>query len=329
MGSIGTTHAQAMHSIGGVELTVYSGGTESSGAEFGWSGATRRSLEDVVHDSDLDLVVICSPSDVHGEQAIEIARQGRHILIEKPIALTVADADHLVELQKPNHSKISMVAQRRFEPEVVALEQLIRGGHLGDIRLATAQVHWLRSEEYFLASPWRSDRTKGGGSLVNQAVHSLDLLHYLCGPVSEVTAQVATLGSTIDTEDTTVSTVKFASGGLGTISTSTATPPGFSATITLHTSKGVLELGQGEFPRWEVEGVPMPQSISTATSGSSDPTAIGLEGHIAVWHDMVSAIRNDSIPLVDAREAADTTRLIVGIYESARTGRRVSLADLT
>src|SRR5699024_7368700 len=132
---------------------------------------------------------------------------------------------------------------------------------------------------YYRVAPWRGTMAGGGGSLMNQGVHNVDLLRWLCGPVAEVTAQYSTLGHGIEAEDTTVATLHLASGGLGMISTSTATPPGSPATLTLQLARGVVELGQGEVLRWDLEGVPAPEIASGIGSGAADPTAIGIAGH--------------------------------------------------
>src|SRR5699024_3137744 len=149
----------------------------------------------------------------------------------------------------------------------------------------------------------------GGGSLMNQGVHNVDLLRWLCGPVAAVTAQYATLAHSMDAEDTTVATLRFASGALGMISTSTATPPGSPATVTLHSDRGVAELGQGEILRWDVDGVPAPTSASGIGSGAADPTAIGIAGHVQQWRDVLEAIDIGRPAAITAADGAETLRL--------------------
>src|SRR5699024_4945985 len=162
--------------------------------------------------------------------------------------------------------------QSRLEPEVIAVRRALEAGTLGAVRLATTHVHWWRDEDYYAAAAWRGDPAGGGGSLMNQGVHNVDLLQWLAGPVESVTAQQATLAHDSSAEDTTVATVRFTGGALGLISTTTATPPGSPATLTLYCERGVVEIGQGEITRWDVDGVPAPQtpppSASPATSSS-------------------------------------------------------------
>lgn len=328
LGAVGATHAQALHHVDGVRLTAWSGGEPSSGRDCGWPDASQLSPDDLLGSDDVDVVVLCSPTQFHGAAAITVARSGRHVVVEKPMTLSVTEAEELVSLQEAGPGVVAMVSQRRFESEYATVKELLETGELGEIRLVMAHVPWLRDKAYFQESPWRSRTSGGGGSLVNQGVHSIDLLQWLCGPVHSVTAQAATLAAAIDAEDTMVATIRFASGALGTVATSTATPPGFPATLTIHTSRGRMELGQGEVHSWQIPGVPRPEEKVSAPSGASDPGAIGLAGHVAVWRDVVAAIHERRRPFVDAVEGAKVTRLLCAINEAARTGREVALSDL-
>lgn len=327
LGAIGLTHAKALHQMEGVLLAAWSGGDVDSGRELGWPEASRMPHGDLLEHGDVDVVVLCSPTELHGKAAIAVARSGRHVVVEKPMTLNVAEAQELVALQEAGPGIVAMVSQRRFEAEYATVKRLLDGGELGELRLAMAHVPWFRDESYFQAAPWRSGAA-GGGSLVNQGVHSVDLLQWLCGPVHAVTAQAATQSGSMEAEDTLVATIRFSSGALGTVITSTATPPGFPASLTIHTSQGRIELGQGEVHSWDMPGVPAPQHGSAAPSGASDPAAIGLAGHVAVWEDVVGAIRGHRRPFVDAVEGAAVTRLLCGINEAVRTGREIVLSDL-
>lgn len=323
LGSIGTTHARALRNIPGVRVTAFSGGSTTTMAECGWPEATQTTPDGILSRGDVDAVAVCTPSETHAALTLGAAAAGKHAVVEKPIALSTADADRLVRAQDDHGVVIAMVAQRRFEPEVVAVKRMLAEGVLGELRLATTHVHWLRDDAYYAASPWRS-RMPAGGSLMNQGVHNIDLLQWLCGTVTDVTAQYGTLGHDMSAEDTTVATVRFESGALGVISTSTATPPGSPATLSLHTSRGVVEIGQGEITRWEFPELPRPEAAGTAASGAADPAAIGLHGHIATWEDVVAAVREGRRSAVDAVEAARTMRLLCAVYAAAESGRRVS-----
>jgi predicted dehydrogenase len=160
---------------------------------------------------------------------------------------------------------------------------------------------------------------------MNQGVHNVDLLRWLCGPVESVTAQSGTLAHTIEAEDTTVATLRFVSGALGVVTTTTATPPGFPATISLFGSRGSVELGQGEVRRWDVPGVPRPGAGRIA-SGAADPLAIGHAGHLAQWTRIVSALETSTPVPVGIDDAVETVRLLSAIYRAGADGAVVRLS---
>lgn len=220
-----------------------------------------------------------------------------------------------------------MISQRRLETEHVALKKAIDDGALGELRLATTHVHWHRDDDYYRAAPWRSTAEQGGGSLMNQGVHSVDLLRWLCGPVESVTAQSGTLAHTIAAEDTTVATLRFASGALGVVTTTTATPPGFPATISVFGSRGSVELGQGEVRRWDVPGVAEP-GTGSIPSGAAEPLRIGHAGHLAQWTRIIDALQTSSPVPVGVDDALETVRLLCAIELAAATGVVVRPAEL-
>ncbi len=330
LGGIGTIHAQALAELSErTRLVAYSGGGPETVAAAGWPDAVQVAAEQVAHQDGVDVVAICSPTGTHAELALGALRAGRHVVVEKPLAVTVADAERVARLADERGLLVSMVSQRRFEPEHVHLERLLRRGDLGELRLASTEVHWFRDDAYYASAEWRTSMAGGGGSLMNQGVHNVDVLRWLCGPVESVTAQYGTLAHDMDAEDTTVATVRFTSGALGLISTSTATPPGSPATVTLHLSTGVVELGQGTVERWDVGDVPPPAGSSRAiSSGASAPLAIGHAGHRNQWQDVLDALAEGRPPAVGARDAVDTVRLLCAVYEAARTGKETRPAEL-
>jgi len=327
LGGIGAIHARALAELDGrARLVAYSGGGPDVAAAAGWPEAVRVPHADVAHHEGVDVVAICSPTETHAAHAVAALEAGRHVVVEKPLAVTVDDAERVARLAEERGLLVSMVSQRRFEPEHLHLQRLLRAGELGELRLASTEVHWYRDDAYYAQAPWRTSMAGGGGSLMNQGVHNVDLLRWLCGPVASVTAQYGTLAHAMDAEDTVVATLRFKSGALGLISTSTATPPGSPATLTLHLSRGVVELGQGAVLRWEVDGVAPPADSSREiASGAAAPLAIGHAGHLNQWRDIVRALDADGAPAVGARDAVETVRLLCAVYEAAETGHTVHL----
>jgi predicted dehydrogenase len=330
MGNIGGLHVRALRELGDrAMLVAYSGSrplTEDLPAVW---PAEHLAADRVIDHPGVDVVAICSPSGTHAELVMAALEAGRHVVVEKPLALAVRDATRIASLAREKDRIVSMIAQRRFETEHEHLKAALQEGALGEIRLATTHVHWFRDAEYYQAAPWRSVMAEGGGSLMNQGVHNVDLLRWLCGPVESVTAQYATLAHAIDAEDTTVSTVRFTSGALGIITTTTATPPGLPATIAVHGSRGVVELGQREVLRWDVPGVPAPRSRTTGANGAADPLAIGHTGHLAQWRQVLTSIEDATPAPIGADDAVETVRLLCAIYQAAETGKVVRPADLT
>lgn len=332
LGAIGRSHARALDALRDhARLRAFSGGDLAAAAEAGWPGAVQVTPDALLERDDVDLVVICSPSGAHAEQALAALEAGRHVVVEKPLALSAADADRIVGLAAERGLRVSTISQRRLEPEVQAVRAALDAGQLGAVRLATTHVHWWRDEDYYAAAAWRGDPAGGGGSLMNQGVHSVDLLQWLAGPVESVTAQQATIAHASEAEDATVATVRFTSGALGLISTTTATPPGSPATLTLHCERGVVEIGQSELLRWDVEGLPAPTIDTEGTGigvGASDPAAIGIAGHLQQWSDILDAVREGQDSAISGRGGAATVHLLDALTTAARTGRLVTLEEL-
>lgn len=332
LGTIGISHARALAQLRGrATLVACSGGSAQRAADAGWPEAVRQSPEDLLSRDDLDVIAICTPSGAHAENVLAALDGGRHVVVEKPLALTAADADRIVALAEARGVSVHVISQRRLEPEVQAVRAALEKGLLGAVRLATTHVHWWRDESYYAAAPWRGDAAGGGGSLMNQGAHNVDLLRWLAGPVHSVTAQSATLAHQPGAEDTTVATVRFLSGALGMISTSTATPPGTPATLTLHCERGVVEIGQGELRRWDVEGVPAPTIGDEGGGigvGASDPSAIGIAGHVQQWTDILEALREGRDSSIPGRDGAETVRLLDALTTAAATGRTVTMEEL-
>lgn len=332
LGTIGVSHARALAQLRDrATLVAFSGGSAQRAADAGWPEAAQQSPAELLRRDDLDVIAICTPSGAHAENVLSALGQGKHVVVEKPLALTAADADRIVSLAEDTGVSVHVISQRRLEPEVRAVRAALEEGLLGAVRLATTHVHWWRDEDYYAAAAWRGDAAGGGGSLMNQGAHNVDLLRWLAGPVDSVTAQSATLAHQPGTEDTTVATVRFTSGALGLISTSTATPPGTPATLTLHCERGVVAIGQGVLLRWEVEGVPAPTIGGEGDGigvGASDPAAIGIAGHVQQWTDILEALREGRDSSIPGHDGAETVRLLDALTTAAATGRTVTMDEL-
>ncbi|TWD84670.1 putative dehydrogenase [Kribbella amoyensis] len=328
LGSIGRTHARVLAELSDQAVVVAaSGGSPAVLAELGLSDTAHLSPDELLTRPDIDLVAITGPSGVHGELALAALRGGKAVVVEKPLAVDTGTAAEIVRLGEELGLMVAVVAQRRLEPQNVAVKRLLDAGELGRPLLGETFVHWHRDDAYYAHADWRTSQADGGGSLMNQGLHNLDLLHWFLGPVSSVTGHYATLGHTMDAEDTTVATLRFASGALGLAATTTATRPGDPARLTVFTSTGVLEITHTEISRWEFDGVPRPAPADGPAAGSSDPAAIGDAGHLAQWRDILAAYRDGRDPAISGRDGLGTVELLCGIYEACRTGRAVTLTE--
>lgn len=324
LGSIGRTHARAILELSD-ELRLI-GATRTTADALAELGATDarvyESTEELLADDDVQVVVITSPSEQHAAQAIAAVQAGKDVVIEKPVAVDIDELATLERAVAETGRFVSVIAQRRLEPQHVEIKRLLDGGALGRVLLAEAFVHWNRTDEYYSAAPWRA-LAPGGGSMMNQALHSVDLLDWLVGPIQDVAGFAATLGHDIEAEDTAVVALRLASGGLGVIASSTAVTPADPAILVLRTDRGTVELSQSEITRWDFEGVPRPADQAVLTSGAADPAAIGIVGHVAQWRDVISALRTGEDPGVTLADGAHSVRVIAAAYESSTTGRTV------
>lgn len=332
LGGIGSTHARALAGLRDeglpVSVPVFSGGSPERSAECGWSTARQIATDELIHSADVDVVAVCTPSATHPELALTALSAGHHVVVEKPMALTVEDAEAIVDRAKSRDLLVSPIAQRRFEPEHLYLKSLLEQGRLGRVVLGETFVHWYRDHAYYQASPWRRDPAGGSGSLMNQGLHNADLLCWLLGGAADVTGHTATLGhDDLPVEDTCVATVRFRSGALGVIATTTATPPGMPAEVAIWTTTGFARLDQGSGVRhWDFADIAPPPESSSAGSGASDPAAIGITGHTAQWRDVLSALWEGRSPAVDATDGLATTAVLAGIYTAATEGRTLNVA---
>src|SRR6185295_4195538 len=244
-GNISQTHARAAREIEGVEIAaVYGQNREKADALAGtFGGVVYSDLHSFLNHRPMEIVAIGSPSGVHAEQGIAAARRGLHVLVEKPIDVTTERADELIEACEQAHVKLGIFFQDRVKPHITQLKQFIEAGKLGKPILVTAQVKWYRPPEYYSGSRWRGLRLlDGGGALMNQGVHTVDLLLWLMGPVKRVYARAITALHQIETEDTIVATLEFASGAVGTVEAATSAFPGYNRRVELTGSEGTIIL---------------------------------------------------------------------------------------
>jgi UDP-N-acetyl-2-amino-2-deoxyglucuronate dehydrogenase len=300
-GGISDTHARAAMAIDGVEVVAVHGTNRDKATAL--AAATGAAVH---HDlaaflaQPMDIVAIGSPSGVHADQAIAAVRRGLHVLVEKPLDITTARIDDVIGEADRAGVKVGVFFQDRLTPDLVAMKTAIDEGRLGTPVLASGRVKWYRPPEYYRDSKWRGTRNlDGGGVLMNQAIHTLDTMLWMCGPVTRVSARVGTRLHQIDVEDTAAALFEFASGAFGVFEASTAAFPGFPRRIDVTGTKGSLVHEQDA----------RPAQVADAS------------GHQRVIEDFLAAIRTGGTPACDAREGRRSVALIEAIYRSAASGR--------
>lgn len=284
-------------------------------------------LSDMLALEDLDVVNICLPSGMHEAAAVAAANAGKHILCEKPIDITLAKIDRMIEAADRNKVKLGCVYQRRTMPEAIAARQAIQEGKLGTMVLGDAYLKYYRSPEYYRSAGWRGTwEHDGGGALMNQGVHGIDLIQWMMGDIASVFAHSAALVRDIEVEDTAVVAVKYKSGAFGVIQGATSVYPAQATRFELHGENGTFIFGDNGIQEWRTadDSAELPVGSETASPGA-DPRDISLEGHIVLIDDMIDAVLHDREPMVSGAEARKAVAVILAIYESARTGKEVFL----
>lgn len=329
-GNISGTHLRAAQQIPGVVISAVVGlEAERVKAMAAEVGATAYSDYEtfLAHDG-LDVVLLGTPSGLHGQQAIAAARRGLHVLSEKPLDVRTSEIDSLIEESDRTGVKVGVFYQDRTAPDLLWLKGLIDSGGLGDPILGSAHVKWYRPPEYFVGTGWRATwNLDGGGALMNQGVHTLDVLLWLFGDVTEVSGRMGTLLHDIEVEDTVVAILQFSNGALGTIEATTAAYPGYSRRLELTGSNGTVILeadrvsavhlrSSSDFPPPSGEGLKNPSANSAAITD--------VTGHRRVLEDFLRAIETGGEPLCNAREGRRSVALAEAIYQSSRTGAPVS-----
>jgi UDP-N-acetyl-2-amino-2-deoxyglucuronate dehydrogenase len=328
-GRISRNHLDAIARVDGIQLVAVADtdiaratavGLEQKVPAFG-------SLEEMLAAVPSDLVSICSPSGLHPQHGMLAARAGRHVLTEKPMAISLAGADDLVQACDAAGVHLFVVKQNRLNPPIQLLRRAVDKGRFGRIYSANVTVRWTRPQEYYDAEPWRGTWEFDGGAIMNQASHYVDLMQWLVGPVESVMAKTATQARRIEAEDSGVALVKFRSGALGVIEVTVLTyPRNLEGSITILGEKGSVKIGGTSVNRvehWMFAEYDDDDKLVEAAN-TSPPTVYGF-GHEGYYRNVLPVLRGEAKPDTDGRAGRKSLELILGIYESAKIGREVPI----
>jgi predicted dehydrogenase len=296
------------------------------GEEFGvpWFS----DMHEMMARADLDVVSILTESGNHARHAIALAPYGKHLLVEKPMALRLEDADAMIAACDRARIKLFVVKQNRFNVPVVKLREALEAGRFGKLVLGTVRVRWCRHQGYYHQDPWRGTWAMDGGVLTNQASHHVDLLEWMMGDVDSVFAMSTTALADIEAEDTAVVTLRFSNGALGVIEATTATrPKDLEGSISILGEGGSVEIGGFAVNQMKVWNFATEQAgdAEVMTKFSVNPPSVYGFGHQAYYEHVVDCILNDRTQLVDGLEGRRSLELINAIYESVETQREVHM----
>ncbi|MEE3369262.1 MAG: Gfo/Idh/MocA family oxidoreductase [Planctomycetota bacterium] len=336
-GMISNFHARAFEEIRGARVVACFDMVAPAADAFAERiGCTAyHKLNDLLANPTVDVVTICTPSGAHAEPAVAAAKAGKHVIVEKPLEVTLKRCDRIIRACEDAGVTLSTIFPSRFHESSQLIKKAIDKGRFGRLTMGDAYVKWFRTQEYYDSGAWRGTwKLDGGGALMNQAIHSVDLLTWLMGPVQQVSAYAATLThQRIEVEDVATATLRFANGALGVIEATTAAYPGALKKIEIHGSEGSAALEEEDIKTWDFaratrgdQALRKRMTGQTASGGgATDPAAIGHHGHTKQFKDVLRAIKKGNTPLIDGYEGRRSVEIILAIYASAQRGRPVDL----
>lgn len=335
LGMGGATHARELAKAPGARLgAVYGRDPDKAAAFAAEFGAPKAysDFDELLADPEIDVVSVLTPNGLHGKFAIPAAEAGKHVLVEKPLEITVERAVEIIDACERNGVTLSAVFQMRFGDSAMRLKAAIDEGRLGDLLVADAFDKEGRPPEYYSRDYWRGTRElEGGGSLMTQSIHVIDQLQWLAGPVESVYARTRTARHAIETEDYAAALVTFANGATGMIESSTAVTPALKARVEIHGTEGSAIIN-GEWDETYLWSVPGDETIDAPPNfkftDTEDPRTMPEARHGRVFADVIAAVRGEREPLVGGRDALASVAIIEAIYRSAESGKEISVTDL-
>ena len=344
-GVIATIHADAIAMLaetGRADAQLVAVTDVARGAATAFAAArgcpAESDLDALLARRDVEVVCVCVPSGRHAAIGIQAAKADKHLVVEKPIDVSLDAADRLIEAARTAGVALTVMSQHRFDPGLVELKHLLDDRALGRLVLGEASTKWYRTQAYYDSAAWRGTWTMDGGSLMNQGVHYVDLLRWCLGPAAEVTAMCTTQAHQIEVEDTSLAVVRFASGAVGTILSSTAAFPGFPQRLEITGTEGTVIVEDGRIVRRALAADPDPKApesppspaavdVDADRSAAADPAALAAASHAAQLADLLDAVDTGREPAVSGQDGRDALEIILAVYESSRVGRPVTLSS--
>lgn len=317
-GMIAGVHARAIEHIDGAELFGVADNSLAAANRFAQQHGVKAYADysEMLSDENIDAVCICTPSFLHAEMAIEAMNAGKHVVVEKPMALDADSADEVIKVSDKTGKKLTVIYQLRYEDDIIKVKELVRQGAFGRITLCRLALNYYRSKEYYASSAWKGMiKYEGGGALMNQGIHGVDLMEYIMGDVKSVRGLAKTLVHNIEVEDTAVATVEFENGALGVITASSCAYPGFDRTIEIYGDSGYVVIKENSISRLMLDGKEIPVTEKDGLGVAGDPGALSYEMHQKQLVNFIRAVEGKEDLISDARAGRSAVRLINEIYK--------------
>jgi UDP-N-acetyl-2-amino-2-deoxyglucuronate dehydrogenase len=318
-GGIAKSHFTGIEQTDAAVLVAVCDADPERAKEYGELYGVRSYTEytELLASDEVDVVCLCTPSGMHADQTIQAAHAGKHIVCEKPMAITLEDARRMMEVCEANRVKLATIFPRRMTPASIFAKRLIDEGRLGRLSLCSGYVKFYRDQAYYDRAGWRGTwAMDGGGAMMNQGIHTIDLLQWLAGPVESLRGYARSVLRRIEVEDTAVVSLQYRSGALGAIEATTTAYHQPNHRIVIHGEYGTLILTDDEITTLEVQGDPI--EIPSFPSFSLFP-----DGHTAQIRDMAQAIIEDRAPIVTGKDGIHSLEIILGSYESQKYSREI------
>lgn len=288
--------------------------------------------KEMIEKAPIDAVIVSVPHYLHHPISIDAMKAGKHVLVDKPMAISLKEADEMIEESKRRNVKLGVILQSRFDPTFRKVKSAVDEGRFGQMILGEAIVEWFRTQEYYDSSSWRGRwTTEGGGALINQAIHTIDLLIWIMGSPKYLWAQIDTVAHKIEVEDIAVAAIRFENGALGVIQGSTATYPGLPTRLEIHGTKGTAIIEGEVLKRWSVMGEEeiIAERSKEGLKSWARPELVPATNHASLIRDFAEAVRDDREPFVNGQEGRRSLEVIRAIYKSGRSREVVEfpLAD--
>ena len=337
LGMIADFHARAIQAATGGRLVACYSRRAEAVDEFAKKFGCKpyHDYDELLADDEVEIVTICAPSGAHLDYALSAIEAGKHLIVEKPLEVTLERCDRMIEAAEEAGVTLGAIFPSRFVEAANVVKSAIDDGRLGRVTLADVYVKWHRTQGYYDSGGWRGTwELDGGGALMNQSIHGIDLLQWLVGPVKSVSAVTGILAhERIEVEDCAVAAIEFENGALGTIEGTTAAWPGFLKRIEISGDAGTIMMEEDNIVTWKfaeerAEDDEIRSRFSAADTvggGASDPSAIKFDKHTANFEAFVRALDRGEKPELDGREGRKALEIILAIYESARRGAKVTL----